>query len=145
MLAAAIAKHIATTIPALEFDAAGVAGNVFVAAMPSSPDVAVMVMPTGGWPQPDFTPERIPTVQLIVRSQRHDPRPGWQLAKRLLEALDGLDLVTLDEGGSDEIRLLGCTAVQSSPASMGMDENRRHEWSLNLVCRIWEPSQLRPG
>lgn len=145
MLVAALAKYITAQITELTFDETGTTGNVFIATMPSSPDLAVAVMPTGGLVQPDFTPERIPTPQLLVRSVRHDPRPGLTLATRLLEALDGLDLVTLDPGGVDETRLIGCTATQSAPTSLGLDDNRRHEWSLNFTCRTWEPSTLRPG
>lgn len=145
MFVTALAKYIATELDELTFDATAATGNVFVATMPSSPDLAVAVMPAGGWTQPDFTPERIPTPQLLVRSARHDPRPGLNLAEQLLATLDGLDLVTLDKGGPDEVRLIGCTATQSAPAGLGPDDNDRHEYSLNFTCRIWVPSPLRPG
>lgn len=145
MFAAALAKYIAANVAGLIFDPTGVTGDVFVATMPSTPDVAVMVNPVGGYIQPDLTPERIPTPQVLVRGPRLDPRPGLLLATTILDALDGLALVTLDPGGADEVRLIGCTAMQSAPVALGMDSNDRPEWSLNFICPIWQPSALRPG
>ena len=145
MFAAGLAKHLATNLTALTFDPAGVTGNVFVATMPSTPDLAVMVHPVGGLQQPDLTPERIPTPQVLVRSIPNDPRPGLTLAGQILDVLDGLGPTVFDADGTDEVRVVGCTAVQSAPVSIGMDSNRRHEWALNFVVSIWDPSTLRPG
>lgn len=144
MFAAALAKYLDDQITGLVFDPVGVTGNVFIATMPSAPDLAVMVNPVGGEAQHDLTAERIPTPQILVRSIPHDPRPGLDLARKILDELDGLDLVTLDDGGPDETRLIGCSALQSEPVAIGMDSNDRHEWSLNFRCRIWRPTGLKP-
>jgi hypothetical protein len=145
MLAAALAKHIAANVAGCTFDPDGVTGNVFIATMPSSPDLAVMINPVGGIQQADLTPERIPTPQILVRSARLDPRPGLTLAGQILATLDGLGRTVLDPAGPDETDLIGCTAMQSAPVALGADDNDRHAWSLNFTCPIWVPSALRPG
>lgn len=140
----AIAAHAAAHVDGLIFDPTGTTGTLFIATMPSTPDLAVMLNPVGGLQQPDLTAERIPTPQFIVRSTPQDPRPGFALASRLLEVFDGLGAGTLDPDGV-ALPIVGCTALQSAPVAMGMDDNRRHEWSLNFTLRIWQPSELRPA
>lgn len=140
MLAIAIARWLSVNVDGLAFDEAGADGNVFIAAMPSTPDVALAVVPTGGYPQPTLAPTDLPTVQLLVRGDQHDPRGGLDLAERIYGALTCLDLVDLDEH-----RVIGCTALQSAPVALGLDSNRRHEWSLNFAFRVHAPTLHRQG
>lgn len=145
MLATAIARHLAATVFGLTFNPAGPGGNVFVAHMPPAPDVAVAVMPTGGGWQPDRTGHDIPTVQLLVRAARHDIRTGFELAGACYGELTGLGPAALDPGGPDEVFLIGATALQSGPVSLGPDGNDRPEWSLNFRCHIHAPTAHRPA
>lgn len=143
MLAAAIAKHLAAEVDGLTFDASGAGGNVFVSSMPSTPDVAVAIMPTGGQPNLTRDPHDRPTIQVLVRGPRFDSRPAWQLASAIYSQLACLRYVTLDDGGPDEIYLVGCTALQSAPVGIGQDPNQRHEYSLNFVCDTVAPTDHR--
>ena len=48
MIPAAVGKYLATQLAALTYDAVGVTGNVFVEHMPSTPDLCIAVMGSGG-------------------------------------------------------------------------------------------------
>jgi hypothetical protein len=144
-LYAALAKHLDAEVASLTYDATGATGNVFIGLMPSTPDVAVGIMPTGGLPQLTKAPTDLPTVQVRVRSTQDDPRTGLELALSILDVLNCLDATTLDPAGADEIFIIGCTAQQSAPVSMGQDSNRRNEWSLNFQTRVHAPSTHRPA
>lgn len=144
MLYSAVAKHLPTVVPGLVYDPTGTTGNVFVALMPSTPDVAVAVMPAGGAPQPTLDPSDHPAVQILVRGPEHDPRPGLQLAGDIYGALQALDLTRLDPGGPDEVLVITCDARQTGPIPMGPDANDRHEWSLNFDFVVSAPTVHRP-
>lgn len=144
MLARAIAKYL-TTLGIVDYRDATTGGDCFLAHMPSDPDVATMVMPYGGVEQRTRSSVDLPVVQLIVRGERHDPLGGLELALRAYAALACLDGVTLDEGGEDEVQVIGCTPAQSGPIPLGLDDNQRHEWSLNFDLRISNPTTHRPA
>lgn len=142
MLAAALAKYLATA-GVLTFDPDGVTGDTFIATMPDLPHEAVAITPSGGNPQPTLLAFDEPTVQVRVRSSRFDPRPGYERARAIYEALAGLDLILLDAGGADEVFLHSCTPIQSDPAPIGVDDNDRPEWVVNFACVTSAPSAHR--
>lgn len=142
MLVAALAKHL-DAAGVLDFDPDGITGDTFIATMPSSPDEAVAITPSGGNPQPSRLPFDEPTVQVRVRSMRFDPRPGYLRARAIYDELACLDLVLLDPGGDDEVFLHSCTPIQSDPAPIGVDENDRSEWVVNFACSTTAPSTHR--
>lgn len=144
MLARAIAKHLATVVDGLTFDADDGGGSLFVNWMPSEPDVCVAVMPSGGLAQPTKAPTDLPTVQVLVRGDAADPDQGYPMARSIYAALTCLDGTVLDENGDDEVLVIGCTAVQSDPIPLGRDDNDRPEWSLNFQARTREPTTFRP-
>lgn len=145
MIAAAIAKHLAATVTGLSYTPTTTGGNVFLAHMPSTPDVAVAVMPTGGGREASRLPHDSPTVQVIVRGTIRAYRASHELAVTILGELACLDNVTLDDGGPDEVWLVGATPAQSAPVPMGADSNDRPEWSLNLELQVHHPSTHRPA
>lgn len=142
-LEAALAKRLDAQVAGLVYDPAGVSGNVFIATMPSDPDQAVMVMPTGGTGNGTRQAVDERTVQILVRGPRFDPRPGLVTARAIYSALDCLDLTTIDDGGADQVFIHSITALQSDPIPLGVDENDRHEWSLNFAVRIPVPTTHR--
>lgn len=144
MLARAIAKYL-TTLGIVDYRDQTAGGDCFLAHMPSSPDVAVMVMPYGGLEQRTRSSVDLPIVQLIIRGERNDPLGGLERARAAYAALACLDGQTLDDGGDDEVHVIGCTPAQSGPIPLGMDENQRHEWSLNFDFRISNPTTHRPA
>lgn len=143
MLAIAVARYLAAEIDFLVYDEDGTDGNLFVAWMPSTPDIAVALMPQPGTPQLSKLPTDTPGLQALIRGEAQDPRPSYEMARTIYDALTCLDLVTLDEGGDDETRVIGCTALQSDPVGIGQDSNQRHEWSLNFSFRTHAPTTHR--
>lgn len=143
MLSAAIGKYLAAQLAALTFDATGATGNVFVEWMPSTPDLAIAVMTQPGQSSLSKMPDDRPGVQVLVRGTRNNPRDGYDLARSIFGELAGLDLVTLDDAGVDEVFLIGCSPLQSEPVSIGQDANERFEWSLNFTCHTYNPTTHR--
>jgi hypothetical protein len=143
MLVAAIAKHLADRLAALAFDEAGATGNVFVAHMPSTPDVAVMLTPTGGSPNLTLDASDEATFQVMVRGAPHDARGSFEFAVEIYGELAGLDLERLDEGGPDEVLVLSCSPLQGGPVSIGQDDNQRPEWTTNWVVSHHAPTLHR--
>lgn len=144
MLAAAVAKHLDTALTPVKFSESGTGGNCFVGWMPDVPDLAVMVNPTGGQEQPTRDPSDSPTVQVIVRSAKGTQRVGHELAQNIYSTLQCLDRTVLDPAGVDETRVIGTTAEQSAPISLGLDAVGRPEWSLDFVFQIHNPTTHRP-
>ncbi len=127
------------------YDPDGVGGDLFYARLPSSPDQAVMIMPTGGNPllASGTLPYDEPTVQIMVRSERGQPVAGERRAWAIYDALNGLHRVTLDPTGEDEIYLVGMTSMQTGPVHIRTDNMGRDTWSLNFQARVKRPSQHR--
>lgn len=145
MIHAAIAKHLAAEIDSLTYSATTAGGNVFVGWMPAGPDIAVAVMPAGGLRDGSRIPTDAPVVQVLVRGERHDHQASYELAREVYDRLHVLDLVTLDDGGTDEVFVIGCTAVQSDPIPLGPDSNDRPEWSLNFELLVPSVTTNRPA
>lgn len=144
MIAVAIAKHIDANVSGItRSNTAG--GNLFLGRMPDKPDEAVAVMPQPGLPQLDRSPTDLPTVQVLVRGAKRTPMSGYERARAIYDALNCLDGVLLDEGGDDEVFVIGCTAVQSDPIPLGPDATERPEWSLNFQLITHQPTTHRPA
>lgn len=145
MFAVAVARHLAAVVPGLVFDESGAAGNVFVGSMPSGPDEAVAVMPTGGFGQPSKLAYDLPTLQILVRGRRCDPVAPYEHARAIYAELHCLDGVVLDQGGHHETRVVSITGMQSDPIPLGRDDNDRHEYSLNFAAHTHAPTTHRPA
>lgn len=118
------------------YEPAGVTGDCFIDALPSSPEAAVMVKATGGLALEDgaWNPWDEPTVQVLVRSP--GLRAGAERARAIYAALQGLHNTTLDPAGADAVYLITATAIQSAPAHIGRDENGRHLFSQNFALHV---------
>lgn len=143
MIAAAIAKYLDAQVAGLTYTTTATTGNVFLAHMPAGPDIAVAVMPSGGGREASTSPHDSPSVQIIVRGERHAWRASYGLARDIYDALACLDNVTLDDGGTDEVWVVGTTARQSDPVPMGADDNDRPEWSSNWDLLVHAPTTHR--
>lgn len=145
MLARALARHLTGTVAGVTFDPDGTTGNTFIATMPDAPDVAVMVSPYGGLPQPTRRPVDEVTVQVMTRGAPFDPVGPFDMAQAIYGQLACLDHAVLDEGGADEVLVLATTPLQSGPVSIGRDENDRHEYTVNAQVRAYNPTAHRPA
>lgn len=126
MLSAALAEYLDTEGVAT-YDATGVSGNVFLDALPDSPEVAVAIRQVPGQRKELGQPEEYPAIQVLVRGTR-DPSTAEELATAIYDALHGL--MNTDLGGS-AYWVVMCQAMQH-PGWIGADDNSRHIYSINF-------------
>ncbi|GGM76902.1 hypothetical protein GCM10012275_54490 [Longimycelium tulufanense] len=112
-----------------------VGGNIYLAALPQSPDVALAVALYGGSESDSKLGYDEPRVQVRVRGTT-DPRIGEQRAQDVYDALHGLAERWL-AGGT---LLLSCIGVQAGPIPMGRDGNGRFEYSVNFRAELRRPT-----
>jgi hypothetical protein len=141
-VAIAVAKFL-HSLDLVDLHLTDAGGDAFIGHMPDAPAVAVMVTSTGGVEQASRLPYDEQTIQIIVRGDVRDPLGGYDLARRIFDALQCLDLVTLDDGGEHETFVMSTTAMQSDPVPMGRDGNDRSEWSLNFRMSVAAPTAHR--
>ncbi len=128
-----------------DYDPDGVGGDVFYARMPSSPDKAVMIKPTGGEPllAGGTLPYDAPVAQVMIRGERGEPVDTERRAWAIYDALHGLHRATLDPGGQDEIYVVGMTAIQP-PTHVDTDRSGRDTWTINIRAIVRRPTMHRP-
>lgn len=144
MIEAAIAKYLDANVDGLTYSDGGSGGNVHVDEMPTTPDIAVSVRHYGADAQLTTTATDYPTVQVMVRGARHQRRAAYAMARSIYSALHCLDNVTLDDGGEDELWLIGSTALQSGPVPLPPTTGEdRPRYALNLRCRVAAPTAHR--
>ncbi|MFF9910617.1 minor capsid protein [Streptomyces sp. NPDC013457] len=122
------------------YDPAGAAGDCFLEFMPSDPGEAVVLTVYDDRVEPDsLLPYAEPKVQVRVRGTT-DPRVSRRRCQAIWGALHGLGSVILPDGTN----LILSVAIQAAPASLGVDENRRHEHVANFRMEVRQPSTHRP-
>ncbi|MDQ0943269.1 minor capsid protein [Streptomyces sp. V1I1] len=126
-----LARHLQSQgLVAYEPDVAG--GDCFLEEMPPEPDECVVLTLYGG-PEPDsLSGYSEPRLQVRTRGGRGDRRTSRTRAEAIFNELEGLGTLTLPDG----THLLLCYALQAVPASMGVDENNRHEHSCNYQLSV---------
>lgn len=143
MIAKAIAKHLAATVDGLTYSETASGANVFVQDTPDGPGTphsCVTVMAGSGAAQLTRDPTDLPTIQILTRGEPGDPLGGHDLAAAICSQLTCLDGVALDVDGTDEVFVIGCTAIQSTPGSIGADAAGRQEWSQNYQLYTHAPT-----
>lgn len=137
MLAVEIAQYLDTNVADVDFSLTAV-GNTRIGSMPTSPDKAVGIWPTGGPESSTKTGYDERRLQVRTRSNS-DPRTGYDLGIDIYNALHGLKQVTLSGG----TLVVYCAGIQSEPVSIGEDENGRHEYTLNYRFEVRNPTANR--
>ncbi|MEU2120000.1 minor capsid protein [Streptomyces sp. NPDC016459] len=113
--------------------------DCFLELMPPEPDEAVVLTVYDDRAEPDsLLPYDEPRVQVRVRGTA-DPRVSRRRCRAIRSALHGLGPVTLPDG--TELILSVC--LQADAASMGTDENGRHEHIANFRMEIHAPTAHR--
>ncbi|MFE7273042.1 minor capsid protein [Streptomyces sp. NPDC057623] len=112
----------------VSYQTASAEGDCFLEAMPQTPDEAVVLSTYDDGREPD---SRLgydePRVQVRVRGTK-DPRVSRERCKAIYAELHGLGPVTLPDG----TELILSVALQNGPATIGTDENGRHEHVCNF-------------
>ena len=144
-----IMLYLDAQIDDIDYEPSGTDGNIFDNVLPSSPDLAVMVENTGGFPR-DMrnTKYYSPTIRILVRGGR-DPRPARELAQKIIDTigvfgndrfteeynfLQGSTYTSLMEG----LWIVKCQAIQPTPINIGRDNQGRHRFSCNFELEVME-------
>lgn len=130
-----IMKYYDNKLDDIDYDATGTTGNIFDNVLPSSPDKAVMVENTGGFPRDMRNVAYfMPTIRILVRGDQ-DPRTARDLAQKIIDTsgtLASMEFVDSDA----EWRVVKCQAIQAMPINIGRDDNNRHRFSCNFELEV---------
>ncbi|MEU0199132.1 MULTISPECIES: minor capsid protein [unclassified Streptomyces] len=133
-----LARHLQAR-SLLTYDLTGPGGDCFLDAIPQTPDEAVVLTAYDDAREPDsLLGYDEPRVQVRVRGTS-DPRVSRQRCAAIRDELHGLGPITLPDG----TRLILSVALQGGPASIGRDENGRHEHVCNFRMEIRNASTHR--
>ncbi|MFF3398243.1 minor capsid protein [Streptomyces sp. NPDC002659] len=123
-----LARHLqAQGLVAYDPDVPG--GDCFFEHMPPEPDECVVLTLYGG-PEPDSqSGYSEPRLQVRTRGDRRFSRAR---SEGIFNELEGLGEIDLPDGS----QLFLCFALQAVPASLGVDENGRHEHSTNYQLSV---------
>lgn len=117
----------------------GVGEDCFLEHMPPDPDEAVALTIYDDRVEPDsLLAYDEPRMQVRVRGTTN-PRVSRARCRAIRSALHGLGPVTLPDG----TELISSISIQGDAASMGVDENGRHEHVVNLRMEIYNPTAHR--
>lgn len=105
------------------YDEVGNTGNIFIGVLPTSPNDCITLIDTGGFGSEPGVDAARRTVQILVRNQTLPTADSksWEIYALLAEQL-------VDFNGRKML-----IKAQNVPRYIGMDDNRRHEYSTNYV------------
>ena len=133
-----IARHLADKT-LIDYRPDDTGGDTFLEGMPSGPDRACALTIYDAGDEPDsLLPYDEPRLQ--VRTRAWDPSESRDWCADLYGELNGLGPVDLPDG----TRLILSVALQPGPASIGKDQNGRHEHSCNFRMERYNPTTHRP-
>ncbi|MFP4647285.1 MAG: minor capsid protein [Candidatus Acetothermia bacterium] len=133
MISAELMQYLDDQIDDITYDETGTSGNIFDNTLPSSPDLAVKVENSGGFPRDMWsTAYFAPTFRLLVRGGA-DPREPKELAQEIIDVIGDLSNIHFVPGGA---RIIKCQAMQDNPISTGRDDEGRHRFSTNFEMRV---------
>ncbi|MFI8104704.1 minor capsid protein [Streptomyces sp. NPDC086023] len=114
-----------------------VGATIVLEHMPPGPDEVVVLTEYGGLEAHGRLPYDEPRVQVRVRGTT-DPRVSRARATAIRSELHGLSYTVLP-GGTEVISAVALQTV----ASLGQDDNRRHEHVVNVQFEIYSPTKHR--
>lgn len=109
-----------------------VGGTIYLTHLPDTPEECMAVARYPGSTSDSRLPYDNVNLQVRVRGNAGDTRSGEAKAQAVYDAVHGLGPRPLTSGAE----LLLAIAAQGGPVYMGRDENRRHEWAVNINCEI---------
>lgn len=129
-----VMQRLANSISGITYDETGVSGNIFQDVLPASPDIAVMVQGTGGFPRDMWLTDYFePTMQIIVRGTR-DPRVARNLIDKIIAEIGVLGEEKFITSG--DWYVIKCQAIQPMGIYIGPDDNNRHRFSVNFEMEV---------
>ncbi|AZS17392.1 minor capsid protein [Paenibacillus lutimineralis] len=100
---------------------------------PDSPDEAAWVRLTGGYAPSEWSPRKLPSVQIVVRGHQSKAVQTEEIADQIYKFLHQKREFHV---ASHLVRF--CKADQSSPIYAGRDDNGRVIYSLNFTLVVME-------
>ncbi|MGS2641680.1 minor capsid protein [Streptosporangium sp. G12] len=114
-------------------------GSIFRTKMPTSPDSCLVVARYGG-PESSLADDYDePSIQWRIRGPAADVSVAEELAERVYDRVHGLG--TLDLPGGTWLQLM--VGIQSGPIFIGLDQNNRPEFTVNVRCEVSRTSTNR--
>ena len=128
-----IMEYLGNQIDEVNYSSDSINSNIFDNTLPSSPDLAIMVENTGGFPR-DMKHIKYfrPTIRVLVRGSK-DPRQARNLSEKIIDSIGTLGNIQFGKW-----RIVKSQAVQSHPINIGRDDNDRHRFSCNFELEIQE-------
>lgn len=106
-------------------------GNIFIETKPDKPDIAICLFTTAGLPDAELFPEDALGFQVIIRGN-FDASIAFSLAAAVYDKLHGFRKGKLITTGTYIISIMGL----QTPVSIGKDEKKRQEYSINFIARV---------
>jgi hypothetical protein len=117
----------------------GAGGDIFLVAMPDSPDAAVVLSRAAGAESDARLGYDEPVVQIRVRGAAGDAVGPEARAQAIYDAVHGLSGRELP-GGTWLVLSVG---TQGGPVYAARDANRRDEWTVNVRMELRRPTAHR--
>ena len=102
--------------------------NVYLGSMPNSPDNAVGIYSTGGFPR-DLSGTMVEEPTFMVKVRNTSYATGEALCSTIKDLLHGVDNETITGGGHFLL-----IAQMGDTNDIGRDESNRQEWTINFRC-----------
>ncbi|MCO1575030.1 minor capsid protein [Crossiella sp. SN42] len=115
-------------------------GDVYLDALPQTPDTAVAVARYGAGEADSTLPYDPVRIQIRVRVAVGERTAGEARAQRIYDNLHGMGSRYLP-GGTWSLYITG---VNGGPAYLGVDLNGRPEWTVNLRGEVQRRTAHRP-
>lgn len=116
------------------------AGNVFLEALPQTPDTCIALKSFGGAEADSGLPYDSPIIQILVRGTQ-DPGVAQELWYDIYDKLHGAVQITLPDG----TLMISALVLQSSPINIGPDTNGRVRFSMNVQLETVNATANRPA
>jgi len=122
------------------YDAQGSGGDIFLAAMPPTPDLAVALTRQAGREADSRLAYDEPVVRVTVRGRPKNAVSAESRAQAIYDAVHGLGNRGLP-GGTWLVLSVG---TEAGPTYLGRDANDRDEWVVTLRMELHRPTAHRP-
>lgn len=119
----------------------GPGGTLYHPRLPSTPDQCMAIALYGGAESDSKNPYDEPSLQVRVRGPADDSRIAEADAQNVYDTLHGLGPRELTAGGT-WLQLAICQ--NAGPVYIGVDQNGRHEYTVNVRCDVQRSTPQRP-
>lgn len=121
------------------YDPDGSGGDIFLAAMPITPDAAVVLTRQAGAESDARLAYDEPVVRIRVRAVPRNATSGEARAQAIYDAVHGLANRRLP----GDTWLVSSVGTEAGPVYVGRDDDDRDEWAVTLRMELHRPTANR--